>query len=352
MIHLRRSRLAAAALVLLAPMLSSCADSPQARPDPPGPVPYTPAPGSLDVREDGWVWESYRDLEVAVPPGWSHGTGDVAAEQWCISDSTYSVPFVVRPGNPAEAPCPSPTPGAVDPATQLARGGTFVSFARAAAFPDVVLGDAGDRTTAVVGSVLLRVQADPETRGKILASARQISTDVVGCPTNDPISTDPYRRPQPAQRLSDLREVTRIVACRYVLAASPTDGPTAAPSAGTATLYSSLDVTGQSAADAVRAMADAKDGGGPNDAPNCPSPEGVGTEAIVLRVTSAAGLTLVYLRYGGCNGIDDGTGYRALTRTAIAPFVSGPNSVAEFGESLGGILDDPDAPATSGDPGE
>jgi hypothetical protein len=387
----RRARLAVPVLVACASALTACAESPDARPAPAPIVPSTPDPSSADVRdEDGWVWESYRDVEVAVPPGWAHGTGDVAAAQWCISDTTYATPFVVRPGIAAEYTCPGPTPGAADPATLISKGGTFVSFARAAAFPNVRQGSEGDRVTTVVGSVLLRVQAEPEIRDKILASARTITADAIGCPVTDPISLDPYRRPQPARKLSELRGVTKILACRYVLTgpptstdAAPTEAPTEtdgetssqtsaetpttepAPSGtptasqtpvppGTSgpgpTLYSSLEVTGETAARAVQAMADARSGGGPNDIGGCPSPDGIGTEAIVLRILSTSGISQVYLRYGGCNGFDDGIEYRALTREAVGPFVSGPNAIADIGEALAGILDDPDAPATSGDP--
>lgn len=403
MTTLRRARLAGAALALLVPALSACADSPDAGPAP-RPASATPDPNSADVRqEDGWVWESYRDIEVAVPPGWAYGTGDVAAAQWCISDTTYATPFVVRPGIAAEHTCPGPTPGGADPSTLIKPGGTFVSFARAAAFPNVALGAEGDRVTRIVGSVLLRVQADPVTRDKILASARQITADAIGCPTTDPISIDPYRRPQPARKLSELRGVTKILACKYVITgpASPgepgptspaltddpefpsqfeaqsvgeptvTADPTSTPSAtatttespsatatpvppGTSgpgpTLYSSLEVTGETAAKAVEKMADAREGGGPNDTDGCPNAGGVGTEVIVLRILSTSGISQVYLRYGGCNGFDDGIEFRALTREAVAPFVSGPNAVPDIGESLAGILDDPDAPATSGDP--
>lgn len=362
---LRRCRAAGAAAVLAA-LLAGCSDSPAAKPARPA-LPATPDPASADVREDGWVWESYRDVEVAVPPGWRSGAGDVGATQWCISDTTYAIPFVVRPGIAPEAGCPGPTPGGADPATLLAKGGTFVSFARASAFPNVVLGDAGDRTTKIVGSVLLRVQAPPEVRAKILDSARQISTDVLGCATTDAISADPYRRPEPARKLADLRDVTRVVACRYVITApapvvdsivAPTSTPTAtatpratlAPVAPGPTLFSSVEILGESAARAVRTMAGLHSGGGPDDVPGCPSPEGIGTEAIVLRVFSNTGVSQVYLRYGGCNGLDDGTGNYELTRDAVAPFVSGPNAVSEFGAALNGILDDVDAPATSGDP--
>lgn len=361
---LRRSRAAGAAAVLAA-LLTGCSDSSAAKP-PRTVFPATHDPASASVREDGWVWESYRDVEVAVPPDWRSGAGDVGATQWCISDTTYAIPFVVRPGIAPEASCPGPTPGGADPATLVAKGGTFVSFARASAFPNVVVGDAGDRTTKIVGSVLLRVQAPPDVRAKILDSVRQIGTDVLGCATTDAISADPYRRPEPARKLVDLRDVTRVVACRYVITApapvldstaTPTSTPSAAaiatPTATPApgpTLFSSVEILGESAVRAVRTMAALSGGGGPNDVPDCPSPEGIGTEVIVLRVFSGTGVSQVYLRYGGCNGLDDGTGNYALTRDAVAPFVSGANAVAEFGEALNGILDDPNAPATSGDP--
>lgn len=353
MTSLRRTRVAGTVLALLAPGLTGCADSRAARPAPPVFAP-SPGPPSADIRADGWVWESYRDLEVAVPPGWRNGTGDVAAEQWCISDTTSATPYVVRPGIAPEAPCPGPTPGEPNPATLIVKAGTFVSFTPAPSSATVVLGEAGDRTSKVIGSVLLRVQAEPDTRAKILDSARQITSDALGCPIADPISADPLRRPSPARKLSELREVTRVVACRYEFSGPAV--PNANPAAGTAprqvgpTLFSSLEITGERAARTVAAMVDTRLGGGPNDVPGCPTPLGIGTEAIVLRALSTSGVSQVYLRYGGCNGLDDGTDYRKLTRAAVAPFVSGPNAVAEFGESLGGILDDTEAPATSGDP--
>jgi hypothetical protein len=99
-------------------------------------------------------------------------------------------------------------------------------------------------------------------------------------------------------------------------------------------------------------MGDAAVGGGPNSEQNCPSVAGRGTEAIVLHITSASGTSEAYLRYGGCNGLDDGLVQRVLTRRAVGPYVAGANLIPEYGDVLGGILDDPDAPATSGDPSD
>jgi hypothetical protein len=67
----------------------------------------------------------------------------------------------------------------------------------------------------------------------------------------------------------------------------------------------------------------------------------LGDEVIVLRVTSAEGLTEVVLRYHGCNwhGFDDGVDVRTLTGAATQPFVSGANQVfAGWPSNLTNIL--------------
>ncbi|HUR75867.1 MAG TPA: hypothetical protein VMZ00_16415, partial [Sporichthya sp.] len=106
------------------------------------------------------------------------------------------------------------------------------------------------------------------------------------------------------------------------------------------------------ARDAVRGIAEAKPGAGPDSAGGCDGNDAKtvrGTEEIVLRVTTATGPAQIYLRYGGChNGFDDGVTERTLTRVAVAPFVSGANLVPVYGSELLRILDDPNAPATSG----
>jgi len=305
-----------------------------------------------------WHWESFRNVELAVPPGWAHGTGDVAAVQWCISDSTYAAPYVVRPGIPAEDTCPMASPGPVDPANLVAKAGSFVSFADVSPASSFRVADGlvGDRMTRNEGAVRVRVQAEQGVRDKIIASIRRITVDAAGCPVTDPISTDPGSRPSPAVAVATLKDVTRVVACRYSLIgpalgtpATASPSPVPGPLTGAATLLSSVAVNGAVAADAVRAMGDAAPGGGPNSEQNCPNPAGRGTEAIVLHIVSASGSSRVYLRYGGCNGLDDGLVQRVLTRRAVGPFVAGANLVPEYSDVLGGILDDPDAPATSGD---
>lgn len=128
----------------------------------------------------------------------------------------------------------------------------------------------------------------------------------------------------------------------------PDGTPKSAP-----TLLSSIKLTGNEARDAVHRIEDSKVGAGPDAEGGCEGSDARtirGTEEIVLRVTTTKGDSQIYLRYGGCsNGFDDGFTERALSRVAVAPFVSGPNLIPAYGEELLRILDDPDAPATSGD---
>lgn len=118
------------------------------------------------------------------------------------------------------------------------------------------------------------------------------------------------------------------------------------------TLLSSVLLTSDAARDAIHGIAESKVGSGPNSDGGCEgsaNDDVRGTEEIVLRVTTATGNSQIYLRYGGChNGFDDGLTERALTRSAVAPFVSDANLVPAYGEEMSRILDDPDAPATSG----
>ncbi len=128
----------------------------------------------------------------------------------------------------------------------------------------------------------------------------------------------------------------------------PKGTPASAP-----TLLSSLLLSGDAAREAVRGIAQSKVGTGPDSEGGCEGNDAKsvrGTEEIVLRVTTTTGESQIYLRYGGChNGFDDGFTERTLTRVAVAPFVSGSNLVPVYGQELLRILDDPNAPATSGD---
>ncbi|MGQ0625484.1 MAG: hypothetical protein ACT4PP_12650 [Sporichthyaceae bacterium] len=430
----RGAALAAAAVMTM--FGAACSDDN----DPPRTAP-TPAATAGGVR-----WESFGDIELAVPAEWGHGTGDVAGGQWCISDAAVSRALVIRPGIAVEASCPGPSvAGEPDPATLLERAGAFVSMVAAFSEPGVAQGVEGDRRTLRIGAVLIRVQAAAQVAEDIVSSIRKISVDAHGCPVTDAITAEVTRRPDSPFALADLSGVTRVSVCRYgfdapdprgddeleaaaearelglqvptsepvptptalvaesepidIPSPSPSDSevaavvtptetdaaqaPTPSPSesaqaagsepaetAGSETtdpvstaeaelaeesepprLLSSLLLTDDAAAAAVAGIAAAPAGTGPDAEFACEDPVLRGAEAIVLRITSSTGLSEVYLRYGGCgNGFDDGAGLRMLTRAAVAPFVGGSNAVPRYSQALAGILDDPDAPATSGDP--
>ena len=301
-----------------------------------------------------------------------------------------------------------------DPATLVEEAGAFVSMVFADSEPDAEEGAEGDRETVKSGSVRIRVQAPEDLREQILATLHTISTDANGCPVTDPISAEPARRPDTPVSVVELEGITSVAACRYAipggrfaeppeeeeedleeelgadqealaeeeipldsdeeLIGEDSEEPLVEPSiepganlrptitpllpADTArsapTLLSSVLLTGTEARDAVRGIEQSKVGTGPDAEGGCTGSDARtvrGTEEIVLRVTTNTGVSQIYLRYGGCrNGFDDGVTERMLTRIAVAPFVSGANLIAAYGEELLRILDDPNAPATSGEP--
>lgn len=405
---MKRVLATAAAVVLLGGLAACSDDADDGRADV---EPEPTATGS------GWRTESFGDAEVSVPSSWGHQTGDVAAVLWCISDAAVSEPAVIRPGIPVESTCPGPADeDDPDPATLVEEAGTFVSMVFADSEPDAEEGAEGDRETVRRGSVLVRVQAPEDLREQILATLRQITTDANGCPINDPISTEPARRPDTPVSVAELQGIKSVAACRYAVPGGrfaeppeeeedleeelgvdaeapegeapeeevPLDSdeeligedaddllieptidpeanlrPTIAPllpadtARSTPTLLSSVLLTGDAARDAVNGIEDSKVGAGPDAEGGCTGRDDRtvrGTEQIVLRVTTNTGSSQIYLRYGGChNGFDDGFTERILTRVAVAPFVSGPNLVPAYGEELLRILDDPNAPATSGE---
>lgn len=387
-----------AVLGLLA-ALTACSDDDPLDGAAPGPVPTA----------DGRRWESFGDVELSVPNNWGHSTGDVASALWCISDAGISPPTVIRPGIDVESTCPGPADGEPDPATLVSNGGSFVSMVFAAGQSDVTFGDEGDRTTVRAGAVIVRVQAAEVERRRILDTLRDIDVDKNGCGITHPISRDPGGRPVPGTVPQGTDPTVRsVTACRYAIPGGrfaavpdpgeeefedepgdpavdgltdeiadeitdePTDGvdeefdadlddliqPTITPllpagtPVGRPTLLGSVALDGRAAVDAVRAVAEAPTGTGPDAESGC-ADDVHGTEAIVVRIMRDGGTAEAWMRYGGCgNGFDDGVVERRLTREAVAPFVSGANSVPAYGEELVRILDDPNAPATSGDPEE
>lgn len=94
-------------------------------------------------------------------------------------------------------------------------------------------------------------------------------------------------------------------------------------------LISSLHLDGFAAEQAIREIARAPLGGGPDNPGHCATSVSYGDDVIVLLVRSAAGHSEIVLRYSGCdhNGFDDGIAVRSLTAKAVAPFVARFNTV-------------------------
>lgn len=264
-----------------------------------------------------WRWESYGGVEAGVPGGW--GWDDAArVGAWCVN------PFDARP--PAAVRLDGPIPAILcnGSGKRVADTGSVVAFGHAETASTAVERQ-DDRTTVRLAGVEVEVQAPRGVREQIAATVHRVpgGVDDYGCPTTDPISFQPALSPEPRADVSALRAVSSVSACRYELDdgfATAQRGPW---------LVSSLRLDGPAAAAAVRGIARAPVGGGPNLPRNCIPEAAYGDDVIVLRVRSAVGVTGIVLRYSGCDhhGFDDGVHVHRLTPAAIAPFTAGPNAV-------------------------
>jgi hypothetical protein len=262
-----------------------------------------PSPPAAGAAPEVWRWESYRDVEVAVPSGWGHG---VSGTQWCAGPGGRApAPYVGRPGGVLDFGCRA------GGETTVARGGSFVWFGPAAAAREPIVGQ--DRVALVKRHVELVIQAPAAVRARIAASVRTVGRDASGCPVTHPISRDPKWRPAPGQGSSTVNEVS---ACRYALGEQ---GPA---------LISSVRITGAGAAAALTAATTGDRVADAGPPPGCRRQDAVGQEVIVLRTGAGPTVHEVVMRYAGCehDGFDDGTTVRPLTRSAAMPFVTGANA--------------------------
>ena len=267
----------------------------------------------------GWRWESYGGVQVGVPGSWGWGNGSQRLDQWCVEQD--HPPIVGRPGAATLVGCAE---GADPPrSTRLRFTGPIVAFDRPE-HPEDRTAHVGDRTTVVRNGVEVIIQAPAGLRRRIAATVHEVEVDVNGCPVLHPVIDDPARRPEPAADVAGLRDVTAVSACRYAL--------TGQSYGADPRLISSLRLTGPDAARAVRAIAAAPRGSGPNAPDSCLAEVSYGDDMIVLRVDGAGAQSQVYLRYSGCDhsGFDDGTSIRRLTRAAALPFLRGPNELYSF----------------------
>jgi hypothetical protein len=328
-----RGRRALVVLALLAVgSTSACASAPGPELDTAAPsAAPSSAPGSTaqgaphePALPADWRWESYGGVEVGVPATWKWDNGSQRIGQWCASPQTAEadqIPAVGRPGGATLVGCGTDTPkGKPDPETLVKNTGPIVAFERPEK-PKNGLVTEGDRTTVGLNGVDVLVQTEPALRKRIVATVHAVAVDTNGCPTTDPVSRDPARRPIPAVDVAKLESVSAVSACKYVL---HHDAYESDPR-----LQGSLRLHGAKAAKAVARIVASPRGGGPNQPKNCMADYSYGDELVVLRITSSTGESQVYLRYSSCdhNGFDDGHSVRRLDAKSIAPFVAGPNAV-------------------------
>jgi hypothetical protein len=323
---MRRRRVVVGVAMMCVVAASGCARAPETTT-----VEPSPGRGAIAQREqhppalpDGWRWESYGGVEVGVPANWGWDNGSQRIGQWCASPQTAEadqIPAVGRPGVSSAVGCGAyPSKVQPDPETLLTNTGPIVAFDRPEKPTNGVVKQ-GDRTTVGLNGVEVIVQTEPELRKKIVATVHAVTVDVNGCPSTDPISHDPARRPAPAVDVATLENVSSVAACKYVL---DHDAYGSDPR-----LQGSLRLEGAPAAQAIGHIAAGAKGGGPNKPKECTADTSYGDELIVLRVSSKTGESQVYLRYSSCdhNGFDDGKSVRRLDATSVAPFFAGPNAV-------------------------
>jgi hypothetical protein len=261
----------------------------------------------------GWRWESYGGVEVGVPGDWGWDNGTQRLLQWCIVKAAVKAkPAVGRPSYATLVGCP-------DGDTVLANTGPVVAFNRTTEADGVVR--KGDRTTVRLDSVEVVVQAAAELRPRIVETIRRGEIDSYGCPTTHAISGNPQWRPATPANVASLKDVASASVCKYPLGDRlPGTQPR---------LLSSVRLDGAAATEAIRGVATAPVGGGPDDPDSCAEEWAYGDEAIVVRVRSSLGPAELVIRYSGCdhNGFDDGGAVRSLTAGALAPFIAGPHAV-------------------------
>nr|BFE60420.1 hypothetical protein GCM10020063_049460 [Dactylosporangium thailandense] len=313
---MRRS--AAAAFTLLVLTTSACAARNQAPQE--ASASAGPQVGASAAPE-GWRWESYGGIEIAVPRSWGWANGSQRLHAWCITrEDELAQPVVGRPGAIPAIGCLGGDPP--DPSTLVRKTGQLVTFDRTTEPPGVR--QEGDQTVVLRDGVMITVNAPQELRQRIVDTIRRVDVDSYGCPSEHPIGIHPQQRPPKPVDVASLRDVASVSACKYEVAEGTGNS--------SPRLVSSLRLDGSAAAGAVREIAKAPAGGGPNAPQTCSPEVSYGNEAIVLLVRSAAGPTEILLRYSGCdhNGFDDGVSVRTLTAAAVAPLVAGPNVVFNF----------------------
>lgn len=280
------------------------------------------APAPLPPIPDGWRWEAYHDVAVAVPNTWGYGT---SGAPYCAVKDVAERTTVGRPGGFEFIMCtgdrqPKTVPVAgtfVDlrPARDLRRSGPTIRDGHTT----------GDRTTRIVGSTAIEVQARQPLRDQILATITPLPvTGANGCRRDVPLVDDPSWRPA-AQRLPRPDSVTDVAVCTYDIGA---DGG----------LRAATQLPSSAIRRTVEAITSAPQGGTP-DRSVCSG--SYGDQVTLLRMSDTSGrIHEVVLRYSGCahRGIDDGSTVRALTKQALSDVLIGPHLAGAIGMEISDLV--------------
>lgn len=268
-----------------------------------------------------WRWESYRDVQVQVPPDWTYG---VPGPAWCAGRTEGETRHVRagavgRPGAMFAIKCASDYP----PVSERENWLTFNSTTQVG----VRRFDHGwvEETRRVNGVFVTVFSDDDALRDAILDSAQPIvGADQYGCTSGHPVAEDPDDYRPDAGGLPPADAVESISVCRYALDTDPV-----------LPLLSSGRIAGEDAKNIVGAILAAPEGEGPDT-----SPTSEGSEIVVLRVDTVDGAREVVVRYSGGygNGFDDGTTKHELTADAIRPLLTGANSPKSFSMAVADLL--------------
>jgi hypothetical protein len=275
-----------------------------------------------------WRWESYRGVQVQVPPDWGYG---VLGQAWCAATPDgkprlVRAGAVGRPGAMYAIKCPSVYP-------PLGLRENWLTFDRTDRV-GVRRFDGGwvEETRRVNGVLVTVFTNDDALRAAVLASAEPIAgTDRHGCATDHSVTADPdgYRPDSATGGLPPAGAVESISVCRYTVA-----GDSAPP------LLSSSRIAGAGAKELVAAIQAAPEGEGP-DVGNT-GPGSGGSEILVLRADTTDGPHEVVVRYSGQkgNGFDDGTTKHELTADAVRSLLTGTNRPQQMSMPVADLLPD------------
>lgn len=224
-----------------------------------------------------WRFESYRDVEFAVPGEWVGGS----LSTWCSGNETpeAAVPTVERPGMISIAiACQSDGYG-------VRVGGEVTNPPAGATVTE----------TSVNGTLVTVVAPDPETARTVTGSVREIQDeDYYGCQSTREV---PALGAMPAVGETETNE--SISLCRYEIGL---EGPN---------LMSAEAITGEDNDRFRQALQDAEPGTGPDADPDeCSTQILPPTEAVLIRSVSQ---DVGWVHYSGCDGhgLDlGGTTYR------------------------------------------